>query len=71
MSGFLGHWKAASHRRCWEVFGFLALMLACRWLGHLAPSSTLEKLQSGVFTVAALGFAAIAYTQLHIVAGSK
>lgn len=69
LCGFSHDWKEISTRRFKEVVALLVLMLSCRWLVHLS-----EGLQHGwepslTFSIMAVGFAAIAYTQLHLVAG--
>jgi len=67
--GFSQDWRKISRRRFEEVLAFLVLILGCRWLVHLS-----EGLQHGfepslTFSIMAVGFAAVAYAQLHIVAG--
>ena len=69
LCGFSQDWRQVSTRRFKEVLAFLVLILGCRWSVHLS-----EGLQHGfepsvTFSMAAVGFAAIAYTQLHMVAG--
>lgn len=69
LCGFSHDWKQISTRRFKEVVALLVLMLSCRWLVHLS-----EGLQHGwepslTFSIMAVGFAGIAYTQLHLVAG--
>eukprot|EP00435_Cladocopium_sp_Y103_P044309 s2031_g12.t1 len=73
LNGFLKAWAAVSQRRFREVLGFLIAMIACRSLVHLPNTGfqqDMERMERTVaFCAAATGFAALAFTQLHIVAG--
>eukprot|EP00913_Durusdinium_trenchii_P026624 g24980.t1 len=59
--GFLAEWHFMSSKRLLETSGFLMLMLATRWLEPFERTCG--------FCFAAVGMAALAYLQLHLVAG--
>lgn len=66
--GFSQDWRKVSRRRFEEVLAFLFLILGCRWLVHLSEvQHSFEP--SLTFSIMAVGFAAVAYAQLHMVAG--
>ncbi|CAK9005916.1 Uncharacterized protein SCF082_LOCUS8798 [Durusdinium trenchii] len=69
--GFLAEWHVVSSKRLLETLGFLVLMLASRWLVHFDLFQQHEERfeLTGAFSLAALGMAALAYLQLHLVAG--
>lgn len=73
LNGFLKAWAAVSKRRFKEVLGFLIVMIGCRSLVHLPNSGfqrDMDRMERTVaFCAAASGFAALAFAQLHIVAG--
>lgn len=73
LNGFLKAWAAVSKRRFNEVIGFLIVMIACRSLVHLPNTGfqrDMDRMERTVaFCAAASGFAALAFAQLHIVAG--
>ena len=70
-SGFLTDWRQVSRQRLWEVLALLWMMLSCKWL-CLRHEVSMEELTAAVcFTAAALGWAAVVYAQLHLVAGME
>lgn len=67
--GFSQDWRKVSRRRFEEVLAFLFLILGCRWLVHLSAGLQHGFEPSLTFSIMAVGFAAVAYAQLHMVAG--
>ncbi|CAK9026879.1 unnamed protein product [Durusdinium trenchii] len=69
--GFLAEWHFMSSKRLLETSGFLMLMLATRWLVHFDLFEQQEEPfeRTCGFCFAAVGMAALAYLQLHLVAG--